>query len=108
AISFVNGTLTVGAKALTITANNASKIYGSSLTFEGTEFTVAGLTNSDIVTSVILNSSGTNAAADVGTYSITATNATGAGLSNYTITYNAGSLAVNAAALTITADNTNK
>ena len=39
AISYVDGTLTVNAKALTITANNQSKTYGDTVTFAGTEFT---------------------------------------------------------------------
>jgi hypothetical protein len=42
-ISYVNGSLTVSAAALTVTATNASKIYGT--TFSGTAFTTSGLLN---------------------------------------------------------------
>ena len=38
-IGYVNGTLTVNPAALTITANNDSKTYGTLKTFSGTAFT---------------------------------------------------------------------
>ena len=102
-ISYVNGTLTVNQKALTITADNRSKTYGDTVTFAGTEFTTSGLVNSDTVTSVTLTSSGADAAAFAGSYSITPGNASGSGLANYSISYGDGSLTVNPKALTITA-----
>jgi hypothetical protein len=106
AISYVAGTLTVGAKALTITANNTNKIYGSTVTLT---FTSAGLTNSDSVSNVTLTSAGATNTAGVGGYVINATNAVGTGLGNYNISYVAGTLTVNAKALTVasglTADN---
>ena len=102
-ISYVNGTLTVNQKALTVTANNRSKTYGDVVTFAGTEFTTSGLVNSDTVTSVTLTSSGTGSAAAVGTYSIVPSAATGTGLANYSISYVNGTLTVNQKALTITA-----
>ena len=49
-ITYANGTLTVNPAALTITANNASKTYGQTVTFAGTEFTTSGLVNGDTVT----------------------------------------------------------
>src|SRR5205085_5917271 len=45
AIGFTNGTLTVTAKGLSITANNASKTYGQAASFTGLEFTASGLIN---------------------------------------------------------------
>jgi hypothetical protein len=107
-ISYVNGTLTVTPKALTITANSTSKTYGDTVTFAGTEFTSSGLVNSDTVTSVSLASSGRAATATVGSYPITPSAAVGTGLSNYTISYVNGTLTVTSKALTITANSTSK
>ena len=109
-IGYVNGTLTVSNKALTITANNTNKVYGQTVTFAGTEFTRSGLVNSDTVTSVNLNSAGTGSTAAVSgsPYSIVPSAATGTGLANYTIGYVNGTLTVSNKALTITANNTNK
>ncbi|MDX2164865.1 MAG: MBG domain-containing protein, partial [Gammaproteobacteria bacterium] len=109
-ITYVNGLLTVNPKALTITADNQSKIYGSVFNFGGTEFTSNGLVNSDSISSVNLTSAGTPATATVlgGPYSIVASAATGTGLSNYTISYVNGLLTVNQAPLSITASNQTK
>ena len=86
----------VNKAALTITANNASKTYGQTVTFAGTEFTTAGLVNGNGVTSVTLTSSGAVATAGVSgsPYSIVPSAAVGTGLSNYTISYVNGSLTV--------------
>src|SRR5207253_959524 len=43
AITYLNGSLTVTAKTLDITANSSSKTYGQTVTFAGTEFTSTGL-----------------------------------------------------------------
>ena len=103
------GALTINPAALTITANNASKIYGTVASLGTTAFSETGLVtaNGDTLTGVTLASGGAAAAANVAgnPYSITASNATGSGLSNYTISYVAGALTVNPAALTITASN---
>jgi len=109
-ISYASGKLTVGTKALTITANNTSKTYGDTVTFAGTEFTTGAgqLINSDAVASVTLDSTGAGASAAVNTYTITPSAVVGTGLSNYNISYATGTLTVNAKALTITADNTSK
>jgi hypothetical protein len=109
-VSYANGSLTVNPAALSITANSASKNYGTTLTFAGTEFKTTGLLNSDAVTSVTLNSSGATSTATVagGPYSIIPTAAVGTGLANYTVSYANGSLSVSPAALTITANNATK
>ena len=109
-ISYVNGTLTVNAAPLTITANNDSKTYGTLKTFSGTAFTNSGLVtaNGDTVTGVTETSTGASASATVGTYNIVPSAATGTGLGNYTIGYVNGTLTVSPAALTITADNASK
>ena len=109
-ITYNNGALTVNRAGLSITANNRSKTYGQTVTFAGTEFSVTGLLNSDSVTSVTLTSSGAAATATVAgsPYSIVPSAAVGTGLGNYTISYNNGSLTVNQASLSITANGRSK
>src|SRR5260370_1786902 len=72
-ISYVNGSLLVNARPLTLTASNQSKTYGNTFTFLGTEFTTAGgqLVNSDTVASVSLSSAGAAETAAKGPYAIT-------------------------------------
>jgi hypothetical protein len=93
-INYHNGSFAVTTKALTITANDRSKVAGTELTFSGTEFTPIGLVNGDTVTSVTLTSTGAPASALAGTYPIVASNASGTGLGNYTIGYVDGTLLV--------------
>ena len=109
-ITYVDGSLTVNQAALTITADNDSKTYGQTVGFAGIEFTTSGLANSDTVSGVTLTSAGAAATATVvgSPYAIVASAAVGTGLGNYSITYVDGSLTVNQAALTITADNDSK
>ena len=113
-IAYHDGSLTVNAIALDITANNRTKTYGDAVTFAGTEFTIGAgqLKNSDAVTSVTLISTGTAMTATVAgsPYAITPSVAVGSGLGNYMISYhNAGiGLAVNLRGLDITADNRTK
>ena len=109
-IIYVNGTLTVNPATLTITANNDSKTYGTLETFSGT--------------SVHRDRPGDRqrrhhhrrdrdqhrgpVSATVGTYHHRALRRDGQGLSNYTIIYVNGTLTVNPASLTITANNDSK
>ena len=104
---FNNGTLTINAAALSITASNLSKTYGQNLTFAGTEFSENGLLNSDTATHATLTSAGaiSNAPVSGSPYSIVPSAVTGSGLTNYIIVYTNGLLTVNKAALGITATN---
>ena len=104
------GSLTVSQKALTVTANSATKTYGDTVTFAGTEFTTDGLVNGDSVSGVTLTSDGAAATAQVSgsPYAIVASDAAGSGLDNYTISYTNGSLTVSQKALTVTANSTTK
>jgi hypothetical protein len=100
--------VTVTPAPLWVTANSTSKPEGNTLTFAGTEFTVAGpagsrtvagptgpiLFDGDSVTSVTLSSTGAAAGAEDGSYAIQISNAVGSGLSNYAITYVPGTLTV--------------
>jgi filamentous hemagglutinin family protein len=99
------GTWVVSPKALTIDISSLSKIYGSTLSFAGTEFTTSGLVNGDSVSSVALSSAGAAPTASVagGPYPITGSGAAGSGLGNYTVSYVNGSLTVTPAAVSVTA-----
>ena len=108
--NFTNGLLAVNPAALTVTASNQSKTYGQTLAFAGTEFSASGLWNQDTVTGASLSSTGAAAGASVNgsPYNIVITNAAGTGLTNYSIGYVNGQLTVSAAALGVTANNTNR
>jgi hypothetical protein len=107
-ITYVNGTLTVAKAPLAIYVDNASKTYGNAAA--PFSYTASGLVaaNGDNITSLDLASLGAPATADAGTYAITADNAAGNGLGNYQIAYVPGTLTVNKADLTITANNASK
>lgn len=97
---------TVTPALLTITANNIDKVYGSF--FPLVSYTSSGLVNGDSITSMGYTSLRFAPTADVGSYSLAVSGAGGVGLSNYTISYNNGSMIVTPAALTISADNASK
>ena len=102
-----NGTnLVITPAALTVTANSASKNYGQTVTFAGTEFTTSGLQFSDSVTSATITSTGATNMAIVGTYPIVPSAAVGSGLGNYTISYVNGTLTVNPASTFVGASST--
>jgi hypothetical protein len=86
-VTDVNGTLTVNPASLTISADPETKFAGATYTFTGGEYTETGLLGTDTVSGVTLTSPGSPPTAAPGTYTITAGNAVGSGLSNYTITY---------------------
>ena len=105
-ITYVPGTLAVGQAALTITANTASKTYGSanpalSVSYSGW---VNGDAPSSLTTAPTVVTTAT-ATSPAGSYPI---NPSGAATPNYSITYVPGTLAVGQAALTITANNASK
>ena len=104
----ITGNIT--AKSLTITANDVSSTYGNAVSLGNTGFTQTGLLTGDAINTVSLLYNGTNAVPatlNAGSYSgaIVASAATGNGLSNYAITYQAGNLAVGQATLTLTPSN---
>jgi filamentous hemagglutinin family protein len=101
AITYVSGALTINPAPLTITADNASRLYGAG----NPAFTAsyAGLVNGDTAASItgLQLSTSATAASNVGTYSITPS---GASATNYAISYVHGTLAIDPAPLTITAN----
>ena len=111
-ISYVNGGLTVSKAPLTVTSNSFVKTYGDALNLNGTEFSASGLKNNETATSATLTTAGAaaNAAVIGSPYSITPSLLTGGTFNsnNYTISYAAGSLSVNQAPLTISANSRNK
>ena len=93
---------------LTVTANNASKVYGAALPAFTPSY--SGFQNGD--TSAVLTGSPSltttaTAASPVGTYTITAAVGT-LSAANYSFTFVNGSLTVTAAPLTITANNASR
>jgi len=101
-ISFVNGTLSITPAPLTITADNHSRLYGAAN--PALTATYSGLVNGDTssaVTGLQLSSPATSGS-NVGAYPIIPS---GASAANYAITYSNGTLTVNPASLTITANN---
>ncbi len=88
--AFVNGSLSITPATLTITANNATKIYGAALPALSASYSgfVDGDTSASLTTQPTLTTTAT-ASSPVGSYPITAS---GAADQNYSITYVAGSL----------------
>ena len=106
-ISYVDGTLTVTPANLTITANSTSTQYGLGTNLTAVGYRTSGLQNGESVGGVTLASAGSANTANVGNYSIAASNATSAGnfsVSNYNISYVDGTLTVTPANLTVTAN----
>jgi hypothetical protein len=98
-ISYDGGNLTVNPAAVTITARNETKTYGTTFTPNVGQITASGLVNGDSVTGVTLTCGGYAAAAAVANYAITPGAAAGSGLGNYTIHFAGGTLAVQPAPL---------
>ena len=102
-VNLVNGTLTVSkAAALTITANDKSKIYGASEPV--LDYTPSGILYYSDTYSVISGvdlSTETGASATFGTHTITAANGSA---DNYNVNHINGTLSVYKASLTVTAN----
>ena len=101
-------TQTVNTAALTITANNQTKVYGAALPTLTASYTgfVNGDTPASLTTQPTLTTTATASSHVSGSpYTITAS---GAADSNYSISYVAGNLTVTTVPLTITANNQTK
>jgi filamentous hemagglutinin family protein len=94
-LTFNGGTLTITPAALTVTAASATKVYGSD--DPALTYSVSGLVAGDSVSGALTRAAGR----DVGTYAINQ-GSLSAG-SNYTLTFNGGTLTITPAALTVTA-----
>jgi hypothetical protein len=102
-VTYVNGTLTVGQAILTVTAGDATRIYGS----PNPAFTASavGAVNGDTFT--FAESTSATQSSPIGTYPIVPV-ATGANLSNYNVVYVNGTLTIGKAGLTVTAADANR
>ncbi|WP_205529845.1 LamG-like jellyroll fold domain-containing protein, partial [Pedobacter chitinilyticus] len=108
-ITYANGTLAINKATLTVTAQNATKTYDKVAYTGGNDVTYAGFIASDNVansTTGTINYSGTSQGAiAANTYTIIPS---GLSSDNYVITYANGTLAINKATLTVTAQNATK
>ena len=112
----ISASFIVSPKALTVTATDPLKTYGTALTAgtSATNFTASGTVAGQTVTGITLtpNAAGLSATTAAGAaYTVTPSLATGSGgflASNYSITYTAGNFTVGTAALNITAANQSK
>ena len=104
----VDGTLTVNKAALTVTANDASKTYDGLAYTGGAGVSYTGLVNGEdagVLGGTLVYGGTSQGATDAGNYGITASGLTSG---NYAISYDAGALTVNKAALTVTANDAAK
>jgi YVTN family beta-propeller protein len=96
-VSLVNGALTVNKAALTVTANNKSRVYGAANpAFDGV---IAGIQNGDAITASF--ASPATATSSVGSYAIVPT-PSGAALANYNVSLVSGTLTISQAASSTT------
>ena len=101
--AYANCTLTINAKAVTITVTNASKTYGATdPAFTGT---VTGLVNDDDLGDITYSRTGNDE--NAGTYTAVLT-ATYTANSNYTVIVTKGKFTINPKAVTITVNNASK
>jgi hypothetical protein len=100
AVTFDAGTLTVDQRAITITANDLSRIYGDANPALSWTVGGMGLVDGDTLGGALTTAAG--AASDVGSYAITQ-GLLNAG-ANYAMTFNPGTLTVDPRSITITAD----
>ena len=106
ALNLVGGTLAINPTPLGITAQNATRQYGSNNPVFGVVYT--GLVNNEngsALAGTLTLTSATDPATDVGTYAIVPAGVTS---TNYAISFTNGTLTIMSAPLTVTANNTNR
>jgi hypothetical protein len=101
ALTFVDGTLTVTPRPITITADSFSRIYGNANPAFSFSLGGLGLVNGDQLSGSLATTAGLTSG--VGQYAITQGTLTAG--ANYLVTYNAGALTVTPRPITITAGN---
>ena len=104
----LNGSGGILPAPLTVTARNASKVFGDTLGFAGSEFDSSGLVVGETLGQVALASAGSAASAAVNgsPYAVSVSGASGGSFNplNYNISYVPGQLTVQPRPLTITAN----
>ncbi|MFT3823639.1 MAG: MBG domain-containing protein [Chitinophagaceae bacterium] len=104
-ITYVGGTLTTGMAALTVTAKDSAKVYDGVAYSGGNGLSYSGFVNNEdsatVLTGTVTYSGTSQGAVHRGNYAITPG---GLIATNYTITYVNGTLTINKATLSVTAD----
>ena len=95
-ITYTNGTLSVTQASVTVTANNASKVYGEEDPASFTA-TITGLVNNESESLISISTVSRASGENVGTYAITP--AGDASQGNYTVNYLAGTFTITPKAL---------
>jgi len=107
-LSYTDGSLTVDKASLTVTANNASKTYDGQAFSGGNGVNYNGFVNGETETvlgGTLIYGGSAQGAVNAGTYGLSASGLTA---DNYTLSYTDGSLTVDKASLTVTANNASK
>jgi hypothetical protein len=102
------GLLTVNPAGLTVTANNATQAYNGSPYSGGNGVTYSGFVNGEgasVLSGTVIYGGTSQGAVNVGTYSIIPSSLTA---SNYVINYVGGTLTINKAPITVTANSQTK
>ena len=100
ALNYTGNNLTVGQRAITVTADAKSRAYGDANPALTYQIGGSGLVNGDTLSGALVTSATT--ASNVGTYGIT--QGTLAASSNYALNYSGNNLTVGQRAITVTAD----
>jgi hypothetical protein len=100
ALNYTGNNLTVGQRAITVTADAQSRAYGDANPALTYQVGGAGLVNGDTLSGALATSATT--ASNVGTYGIT--QGTLAASGNYTVNYTGNNLTIGQRAITVTAD----
>ncbi len=104
AVTFANGTLTVGKASLTVTANDDAKTYDGLSYSGGNGVSYSGFVNgedSSVLSGTVAYGGTAQGATDAGSYTITPSGLTSG---NYAVTFANGTLTVDRASLTVTAN----
>ena len=100
ALTYNGANLTIGPRAITVTANAQSRAYGDANPTLTYQVGGSGLANGDSLSGALATSA--TVASNVGVYGIT--QGTLAASSNYALTYNGANLTIGPRAITVTAD----
>jgi len=100
AVTYVGNNVTVGTRAITVTADPKSMTYGNSTPSLTYAVGGLGLVNSDTLSGALATTA--NSTSNIGTYGIT--QGTVAASSNYAVTYVGNNVTVGTRAITVTAD----
>ena len=110
-ITYVDGTLSITPRAISVTANNASRVFGDVNPSSGTvSVTNGSLAGTDAISSTANVTSPAVVTSKVGNYSLTPSGVTftTGNAANYTITYVNGALTITPRPITVTANNASR